>query len=219
MFCEHSDIMDSAGGSAKQGRDKMTQAILPLRGKILNLEKADLARIQNNQEVKSIIQSLGCGVGDNFDINKINYHKIVLMTDADSDGKHIMTLILTLFYNLYPQLIKNGYIYVANPPLFKVEHGKVIKYYYNEEDKNKYVDGLDKKGTQYRVQRYKGLGEMNSDQLWETTMDPKTRTLHRVTMKDARKAKNTINMLMGNGIDDRRTYLIKNARKVDVTEL
>lgn len=201
---------DSAGGSAKQGRDRHFQAILPLRGKILNVEKARLDRILSNNEVRSMITAIGTGIGEDFDISKARYHKIVIMTDADVDGAHIRTLLLTFFYRFMRQIIEAGYVYIAQPPLYKVQQGKRVEYVYNDsqlEDVLKSLPGSPKPG----IQRYKGLGEMNPEQLWETTMDPANRTLLQVQLDDAIEADETFEMLMGEQVEPRRKFIEDNA--------
>ena len=199
---------DSAGGSAKQGRDAKTQAILPLRGKILNVEKARTHRIFENAEIRSMITAFGCGIQDEVDLDKLRYHKIVIMTDADVDGAHIATLLLTFLYRFMKPVIENGYVYIAQPPLYKIQKGKKIAYAYKEEEmpalREEFKDG-------YKIQRYKGLGEMDAEQLWETTMDPKNRVLKRVTIDDAMEADNVFNMLMGEDVEPRREFITKNA--------
>ena len=199
---------DSAGGSAKQGRDAKTQAILPLRGKILNVEKARTHRIFENAEIRSMITAFGCGIQDEVDLDKLRYHKIVIMTDADVDGSHICTLMLTFLYRFMKPVIENGYVYIAQPPLYKIQKGKKIAYAYKEEEmpalREEFKDG-------YKIQRYKGLGEMDAEQLWETTMDPKNRVLKRVTIDDAMEADNVFNMLMGEDVEPRREFITKNA--------
>ena len=199
---------DSAGGSAKQGRDAKTQAILPLRGKILNVEKARTHRIFENAEIRSMITAFGCGIQDEVDLDKLRYHKIVIMTDADVDGSHICTLMLTFLYRFMKPVIENGYVYIAQPPLYKIQKGKKISYAYKEEEmpalREEFKDG-------YKIQRYKGLGEMDAEQLWETTMDPKNRVLKRVTIDDAMEADNVFNMLMGEDVEPRREFITKNA--------
>ena len=199
---------DSAGGSAKQGRDSKTQAILPLRGKILNVEKARPHRIFENAEIRSMITAFGCGIQDEVDLEKLRYHKIVIMTDADVDGSHICTLMLTFLYRFMKPVIENGYVYIAQPPLYKVQKGKKIAYAYKEQEMDKLREEF-KEG--YKVQRYKGLGEMDAEQLWETTMDPKNRVLKRVTIDDAMEADNVFNMLMGEDVEPRRDFITKNA--------
>lgn len=201
---------DSAGGSAKQGRDRHFQAILPLRGKILNVEKARLDRILSNNEVRAMITAAGTGIGEDFDISKARYHKIVIMTDADVDGAHIRTLLLTFFYRYMRQIIEAGYIYIAQPPLYKVQHGKRIEYAYNDKQLDLIMETFPP--TQRpNVQRYKGLGEMNPEQLWETTMDPETRTLLQVSLEDAIEADETFEMLMGDKVEPRRQFIEENA--------
>jgi DNA gyrase subunit B len=201
---------DSAGGSAKQGRDRHFQAILPLRGKILNVEKARLDKILANNEIRAIITALGCGIGDEFNIEKARYHKIVIMTDADVDGAHIRTLLLTFFYRYMRQVVESGYVYIAQPPLFKISQGKKIEYAYNERELNKILEELPQ-NPKPSLQRYKGLGEMNATQLWDTTMDPEVRTLLQVTLKDAIGADETFEMLMGDKVEPRRNFIEENA--------
>jgi len=201
---------DSAGGSAKQGRDNKFQAILPLRGKVLNVEKARINQVYANNEVKSMIHAIGTGVGDDFDLEKARYHKIVIMTDADVDGAHIRTLLLTFFYRYMKPLIENGYIYIAQPPLFKVTQGKKIEYIYNEAGLEDYMKTLSPT-PRPNIQRYKGLGEMNADQLWETTMDPEARTLLQVTLDDAMEADEIFDILMGDRVEPRREFIDANA--------
>lgn len=199
---------DSAGGSAKQGRDAKTQAILPLRGKILNVEKARTHRIFENQEIRSMITAFGCGIQEDVDVSKLRYHKIVIMTDADVDGSHICTLMLTFLYRFMKPVIEGGYVYIAQPPLYKVQKGKKIAYAYKEQEmdqlREEFKDG-------YKVQRYKGLGEMDAEQLWETTMDPHHRVLKRVTIEDAMEADSVFDMLMGEDVEPRREYIQENA--------
>lgn len=209
---------DSAGGSAKQGRDRHFQAILPLRGKILNVEKARLDRILSNNEVRSMITAIGTGIGEEFDISKARYHKIVIMTDADVDGAHIRTLLLTFFYRFMRQIIEGGYVYIAQPPLYKVQQGKKIYYAYNDEELEKLLNSLPVT-PKPSLQRYKGLGEMNPEQLWETTMDPKTRNLLQVHLDDAIEADRTFEMLMGEEVEPRRKFIEENAvyvRNLDI---
>lgn len=199
---------DSAGGSAKQGRDAKTQAILPLRGKILNVEKARTHRIFENQEIRSMITAFGCGIQEDVDVSKLRYHKIVIMTDADVDGSHICTLMLTFLYRFMKPVIEGGYVYIAQPPLYKVQKGRKIAYAYKEQEmdqlREEFKDG-------YKVQRYKGLGEMDAEQLWETTMDPHHRVLKRVTIDDAMEADSVFDMLMGEDVEPRREYIQENA--------
>ena len=200
---------DSAGGSAKQGRNSRTQAILPLRGKILNVEKARMHRIFENAEIRSMITAFGCGIQDEIDLSKLRYHKIIIMTDADVDGAHICTLMLTFFYRFLRPVIEGGYVYIAQPPLYKIQKGKKIAYAYKEEQmgalKAEFKDN-------YKIQRYKGLGEMDAEQLWETTMDPENRTLKQVTINDAMEADAVFEMLMGEDVGPRRTFIQENAR-------
>lgn len=199
---------DSAGGSAKQGRDAKTQAILPLRGKILNVEKARTHRIFENQEIRSMITAFGCGIQEDVDVSKLRYHKIVIMTDADVDGSHICTLMLTFLYRFMKPVIEGGYVYIAQPPLYKVQKGKKIAYAYKEQEMDQLREEF-KEG--YKVQRYKGLGEMDAEQLWETTMDPHHRVLKRVTIDDAMEADSVFDMLMGEDVEPRREYIQENA--------
>ena len=199
---------DSAGGSAKQGRDAKTQAILPLRGKILNVEKARIHRIFENQEIRSMITAFGCGIQEDVDVSKLRYHKIVIMTDADVDGSHICTLMLTFLYRFMKPVIEGGYVYIAQPPLYKVQKGKKIAYAYKEQEMDQLREEF-KEG--YKVQRYKGLGEMDAEQLWETTMDPHHRVLKRVTIDDAMEADSVFDMLMGEDVEPRREYIQENA--------
>ncbi|WP_138754031.1 DNA topoisomerase (ATP-hydrolyzing) subunit B [Paenibacillus sinopodophylli] len=204
---------DSAGGSAKQGRDRHFQAILPLRGKILNVEKARLDRILGNAEIRAIITALGTGISDDFDLAKARYHKIIIMTDADVDGAHIRTLMLTFFYRYMRQIIDAGYIYIAQPPLFKVERNKVIRYAQTEKERDRIIAEFGE-GVKVNVQRYKGLGEMNATQLWETTMDPESRTMLQVTIEDAIEADVVFDTLMGDNVEPRRDFIQKYARYV-----
>ncbi|MEG0841462.1 MAG: DNA topoisomerase (ATP-hydrolyzing) subunit B [Erysipelotrichaceae bacterium] len=199
---------DSAGGSAKQGRNSKYQAILPLRGKILNVEKARLHRIFENNEIRSMITAFGCGIGEEMDVSKLRYHKIIIMTDADVDGAHICTLLLTFFYRYLKPVIEGGYIYIAQPPLFKISKGNKLSYVYDEKELE--VSKLEY-GDNYNIQRYKGLGEMNPEQLWETTMDPDYRTLKRVNIEDAMDADNVFEMLMGDEVEPRRNFIQDNA--------
>ncbi|MBU8637537.1 DNA topoisomerase (ATP-hydrolyzing) subunit B [Bacillus pumilus] len=204
---------DSAGGSAKQGRDRHFQAILPLRGKILNVEKARLDKILSNNEVRSMITALGTGIGEDFNLEKARYHKVVIMTDADVDGAHIRTLLLTFFYRYMREIIENGYVYIAQPPLYKVQQGKRVEYVYNDKQLDELLKSLSQT-PKPGLQRYKGLGEMNAAQLWETTMDPDARTLLQVTLEDAIDADETFEMLMGDKVEPRRNFIEENAQYV-----
>lgn len=211
---------DSAGGSAKQGRDRHFQAILPIRGKILNVEKARLDKILANNEIRAIITAMGTGIGEDFDITKARYHKLIIMTDADVDGSHIRTLLLTFFYRYMRELIKAGYVYIAQPPLYKVTQNKVVRYAYNDKELEEIRSELEKTGKgNIEIQRYKGLGEMNPAQLWETTMDPESRTLLRVQLEDAMAADQIFECLMGDRVEPRREFIQENAsfvRNLDV---
>jgi len=203
---------DSAGGSAKQGRDRRFQAILPLRGKILNVEKASLDRILNNDEIKAMITALGTGFGDDFDLSKLRYHKIVTMTDADVDGAHIRTLLLTFFYRFMKPLVEKGFIYIAQPPLYYIKQHKNEYYAYSDNELNELLQKIGRQNI--TVQRYKGLGEMNAEQLWETTMNPETRTILRVNLEDAVEADQTFSMLMGDKVEPRKEYIQSHASEV-----
>jgi DNA gyrase subunit B len=246
---------DSAGGTAKQGRDRRTQAILPLRGKILNIERARLDRMLGSEQIKNLVLAFGTAIGDTFDISKLRYHKIILATDADVDGAHIRTLILTLLYRYFRPLIDSGYVYIAQPPLYKVKKGKEIFYYYSDEEKIKalgkdaaaieqaaeefdmqdannaqaraelleraeaepdaeeiVIEGGKTKAPKISIQRYKGLGEMNHDELWETTMDPARRILRQVTVDDAQDADKVFDMLMGDDVPARKSFIQSNAK-------
>ncbi|MBI4193025.1 MAG: DNA topoisomerase IV subunit B, partial [Candidatus Colwellbacteria bacterium] len=195
---------DSAGGSAKQGRDRRFQAILPLRGKILNVEKAHVHKMLSNNEIKSLIVALGTAVADEFDLSRLRYGKVVIMTDADVDGAHIRTLLLTLFYRHFLQVIQNGNLYIAQPPLYQIQHGKNAAYAYSEEEKDRLVRDI--KGSP-AISRYKGLGEMNPEQLWETTMDPRVRILKQVTVSDAKEADHLFDILMGGDVAPRKRFI------------
>lgn len=201
---------DSAGGSAKQGRDRRHQAILPLRGKILNTERTQLDTIVKSEEIKNLIIALGCGIGDQLNYDKLRYHRIILMTDADVDGAHIDALFLTFFYRHMPEIITRGYLYIALPPLYKIQIGKEVKYVYSDEELSEALAAV--KGQKTSIQRYKGLGEMNPDQLWETTMNPETRTLKRVTIEDTEAASNMFEMLMGEEVPPRKKYIQTHAK-------
>ncbi|SDZ04578.1 DNA topoisomerase (ATP-hydrolyzing) subunit B [Tindallia californiensis] len=206
---------DSAGGSAKQGRDRATQAILPLRGKILNVEKARLDRMLNFSEIRAMITAFGCGIGDEFDLNKLRYHKIIIMTDADVDGAHIRTLLLTFFFRHMKSLVESGHIYIAQPPLYKLSRGKDQRYAYSDEEMKKQMQEMspEKEGI-VGIQRYKGLGEMNPEQLWDTTMNPQTRTLLQVSIEEAAVADEIFTTLMGEKVEPRRQFIENNAKYV-----
>jgi DNA gyrase subunit B len=202
---------DSAGGSAKQGRDRRFQAILPLRGKILNVERARLDKMLQNNEIRTLLTALGTGIGDQFDITKLRYHRVVIMTDADVDGSHIRTLLLTFFFRHLEQLILDGNIYIAQPPLYRVRSGKQEVWAYTDDE----LQAAQKKlGEKAEIQRYKGLGEMNPEQLWDTTMDPGTRTLLQVTVDDSVEADETFDMLMGAAVPPRKKFIQTHAREV-----
>jgi DNA gyrase subunit B len=209
---------DSAGGSAKQGRSRLTQAILPIRGKILNVEKATLDRVLANDEIRSLFTALGTGFGDDFDITKANYHKLIIMTDADVDGAHIRTLLLTLFYRFMKPMITHGYVYIAQPPLYQVRQGKFVKYIDSDEELEQVVSSL-QPSPKPVIQRYKGLGEMDAEQLWETTMDPENRHLLRVKLDDAEQADKIFPMLMGTKVGPRRDFIEQNAKFVENLDL
>ena len=206
---------DSAGGSAKTARDRITQAILPLRGKILNVEKARLDKIYANNEIKAMITAFGTGIHDDFDISKLRYHKIIIMTDADVDGAHISTLLLTFLYRFMPELIKEGYVYLAQPPLYKLEKNKKVWYAYSDEELDAILREVGRDGNN-KIQRYKGLGEMDADQLWDTTMDPEHRVLLRVTMDEETSSELdlTFTTLMGDKVEPRREFIEENAKYV-----
>ena len=205
---------DSAGGSAKQGRDRRFQAILPLRGKILNVEKSGLNKILSNNEIRTLISAIGCGIGeDDFDVTKVRYKKIVIMTDADVDGAHIRTLLLTFFFRFMKELIDAGIIYIAQPPLYRIRHDKTYEYMYSDDELQKFLKKVGEK--KYDIQRYKGLGEMNPEQLWITTMDPEKRMLKKVTMEDAAEADRLFSILMGGEVEPRRKFIEENARYVE----
>lgn len=203
---------DSAGGSAKQGRDRKFQAILPLRGKIINVEKARLDKILSNEEIKAMITALGTGISNDFDIAKARYHKLIIMTDADVDGSHIRTLLLTFFYRYMKELISHGYVYIAQPPLYKVSKGKDVHYVYSDDELERLMQRIGR--DNYNLQRYKGLGEMNPEQLWETTMDPENRTILQVTLEDAMKADEIFTILMGDKVEPRREFIQTHAKDV-----
>ncbi len=208
---------DSAGGSAKQGRNREFQAILPLRGKILNVEKARLDKILKNSEIRAMITAIGTGIGEDFDITKARYHKIIIMTDADVDGAHIRTLLLTFFYRYMKELIEAGYIYIAQPPLYKIKKGRREVYAYSDAELNRVLEGSGRDGVS--IQRYKGLGEMNPHQLWETTMDPDTRTVFQVTIELASEAEMIFTTLMGDKVEPRREFIEAHAKEVRVLDI
>ncbi|MCI6701096.1 MAG: toprim domain-containing protein, partial [Solobacterium sp.] len=204
---------NSAGGSAQNGRDSNFQAILPLRGKVLNVEKARMNRILDNAEIRMMIKAFGCGFGNEIDLSKLRYHKIVIMTDADVDGQHIATLMLTFLYRYFKPLIEEGYVYIAMPPLYKLFKGqKTLRYCYSDEELE--IAKRDFGDEKYDIQRYKGLGEMDASQLWETTLDPERRTLKRVTIEDAIDADQVFSMLMGDEVEPRKNFIIENAHFV-----
>jgi len=202
---------DSAGGSAKQGRDRKFQAILPLRGKILNTERARLDKILEFEEIKNLIIALGTGIGDTVNIDKIRYHRVVIMTDADVDGEHIRTLLLTFFFRYLPQIIERGYLYIAQPPLYKITSGKELNYAYSDEEKDRVLK-IKTNGKSSTIQRYKGLGEMNPEQLWETTMNPASRIMKKVNIEDAAEADRVFSMLMGNEVPPRKRFIQTHAK-------
>ncbi len=202
---------DSAGGSAKQGRNREFQAILPLRGKIINVEKARLVKVLKNEEIGNIITAIGTGLSEDFDLNKLRYDKIIIMTDADVDGNHISCLLLTFFYRMMPSLIENGKIYIAQPPLYKIEKNKKAHYVYNDAQKEELLKQI---GKEVNIQRYKGLGEMNPTQLWDTTMDPTTRTLKKITVEDAVGADEIFSILMGDEVEPRKEFILRHAKEV-----
>ncbi len=215
---------DSAGGSAKQGRDRMFQAILPLRGKLVNVEKTSLDKIVKSDTLKPIIIALGAGIGDTLDVSKLRYHKIIIMADADVDGSHIRTLLLTFFYRYFEQLVRDGYIYIAQPPLYQIKKGKNVHYVYTDEQKDALLKklGVDtaaghedaQKGAGISIQRYKGLGEMNPEQLWETTMNPQNRKMLQVTIDDAEAADKIFDLLMGSEVAPRKKFIQTHAKSV-----
>ena len=203
---------DSAGGSAKQGRNREFQAILPLRGKILNVEQARLDKMIANNEIKNLVIAMGAGIGETTDLSRLRYHRIVIMTDADVDGAHIRTLLLTLFYRYFRGIIDRGFLFIAQPPLYKLQSGKTVKYAFSDEERDRIlVEFGDKKPS---IARYKGLGEMNAEQLWETTMDPETRTMLRVTVEDAERADYIFETLMGSEVASRKKFIQTHAKRV-----
>ena len=207
---------DSAGGSAKQGRDRKFQAILPLKGKILNTERARLDKVIEHEEIKNIIIALGMGIGETINFEKLRYHRIIIMTDADVDGEHIETLILTFFFRHMPEVIKAGHLYIAMPPLFKISAGKEARYAYTEEEREVAVKALTNGRSSIYVQRYKGLGEMNPEQLWETTMNPANRMLKQINIDDAEEADATFTMLMGDEVPPRKHFIQSNAKHANL---
>ncbi len=211
---------DSAGGSAKQGRNRQFQAILPLRGKILNIEKAETAKIYKNTEIQAMITALGLGIkGEDFDPKQLRYHRIILMTDADVDGSHIRTLLLTFFYRYQRALLEEGYVYIACPPLFKVEWGRsTVRYCYNELDKDRVIQSLPA-NARVSIQRFKGLGEMMPQQLWDTTMNPESRVLKQITIDDALEADRIFTILMGDAVAPRREFIETHANRLELTAL
>jgi DNA gyrase/topoisomerase IV subunit B len=206
---------DSAGGSAKQGRDRGFQAILPLRGKVLNTEQASLSKVLTNKELSDVVSALGCGVDKTFDLSKLRYHKICLLMDADSDGNHICTLLLTFFYRHLPELIRAGYVYIARPPLYKIETGKEVHWVIDDAEKNRLLARQNGQASKVQVQRFKGLGEMNPSTLKETTLDPRTRTLLRITIDDAERTEASIQTLMGKDVQPRFEFIMSRAPKVE----
>jgi len=202
---------DSAGGSAKNGRDRRYQAILPLWGKMINVEKARLDKVYGNEKLTPVVTALGCGIGEDIDLEKLRYHKVVIMADADVDGQHIRTLMLTFFFRFMRPLLEAGHIYIAMPPLYKISKGQQVRYAYDEEERDAITAQF---GNGYKIQRYKGLGEMNPDQLWETTLNPENRVMIRVELEDAQKADETFTILMGDKVGPRREFIEKNAKYV-----
>ena len=210
---------DSAGGSAKQGRDRGFQAILPLRGKVLNTEQASLNKILTNKELNDMVSALGCGVGKAFDLSKLRYHKVCLLMDADSDGNHICTLLLTFFYRHLPELIKSGYVYIAKPPLYKIEVGKEVLWADDDAAKERLLARQNGHAGKAQVQRFKGLGEMNPKTLKETTLDPRTRTLLQVSIQDAERTEKAIQTLMGKDVQPRFSFIMERAPRVEEVDV
>ena len=210
---------DSAGGSAKSGRDRRFQAILALWGKMLNVEKARLDKVYGNDKLTPVVLALGCGIGEDLDLSKLRYGKVIIMADADVDGSHIRTLLLTFFFRFMRPLIEEGHVYFAQPPLFKLERGKQVRYAFSDEERDQYIAELSEGDENLRskigIQRYKGLGEMDPEQLWETTMDPQRRQMVKVTMEDAVKADEIFTILMGDKVEPRREFIEKNAKFVN----
>ena len=202
---------DSAGGSAIKGRNSMTQAILPLKGKVLNVEKARLDRALSNDEIKTIITAFGTGIGQEFDLSKMRYHKVIIMSDADVDGSHIRVLLLTLFYRFFKPIVEAGYVYAAQPPLYCIKHGQTIKYVLNDDERDEYIKGLNEKNIRYDIARMKGLGEMDAEELNETTMDIEHRILRKITVEDAISADAAFSKLMGEEVEPRRKFIEENA--------
>ena len=206
---------DSAGGSAKEGRDRVFQAILPLWGKMLNVEKARIDKVYGNEKLMPVVTALGTSIGEDFDITKLRYGKVIIMADADVDGSHIRTLLLTFFFRFMRPLIEDGHIFIAQPPLFKVARAKQVRYAFSDEERDAYINELSDGGKlKVNVQRYKGLGEMDPEQLWETTMNPETRTMIKVSMEDAVKADEVFTILMGDKVGPRKEFIEKNAEYV-----
>ena len=207
---------DSAGGSAKMARDRKTQAILPLKGKPLNAEKKRLEQVVQNEEIRTIISALGAGIGEDFNPKNLKYHKVIILADADQDGAHIRAILLTFFFRYMRELITGGYVYMGMPPLYRVSKGKTVEYVYSDAE---LPEAIDRIGKGYTIQRYKGLGEMNPDQLWDTTMDPKKRSLVRVDLEDEVEAERMVNILMGDNIEERKEYISANANFNKVNEI
>jgi DNA gyrase subunit B len=214
---------DSAGGSAKQGRDRQFQAILPLWGKMLNVEKTRIDKVVSNDKLTPIINTLGTGVGTGFNLAKLRYDKVIIMADADVDGSHIRTLLLTFFFRYMKELVEKGHVFIAMPPLFKVSYNKVVKYAYNDEEKNNYLNEIKQQlnisEEKINVQRYKGLGEMNPDQLWETTMNPETRSIMQIKLEDVVEAETVFTTLMGENVEPRRKFIVENALSVTLLDV